>query len=95
MKLPIRIFRVAERSMEPTIHSGAYVLANCLKPKVRPGDIVVIRYPKEGIIMVKRVSSINGDEVFIQGDNPKESLDSRHFGAVKSGDVIGKVIRIF
>ena len=80
--------------MEPTILRGAYVLANCVSRRINAGDIVVVQYPKGGIILVKRVSSISGDGVFLQGDNPKESLDSRHFGVISSKNIIGKVIKI-
>lgn len=58
--------------------------------KPRVGDIVVIK--KDGKEMVKRVQSIYDREIFVEGDNEKESTDSRKFGPIKKEQIIGKVI---
>ena len=43
--------------------------------------------------MVKRVHRVNDDgSVFVVGDNPHASTDSREFGSVARGAVVGRVI---
>lgn len=64
----------------------AYLWKN---PKI--GDVVVINLKGED--MIKRVRQISSDRgIFVQGDNGKESTDSRSFGAVDKSEIIGKVI---
>lgn len=46
----------------------------------------------EGREMVKRVQNVHDREVFVTGDNKRESTDSRHFGPVKTGQIIGQVV---
>lgn len=61
------------------------------KPKV--GEVVVLK--KSGKDIIKRIQNIhdrNAFEIFVIGDNPKESTDSRSFGWIKKNQIIGKVI---
>ena len=90
--MPIRIFRVAERSMEPSIKEGSYVIAYCWRPKLNSGDAIVFRSPNGGMVLVKRIKSISGGRIFAVGDNLKESTDSREFGDFGVDQVMGKVI---
>ena len=64
--LSVRI-RVDGTSMEPTLHSGAYVLVNKLSYRVgQPayGDIIVFYYPRDpGQEYIKRVIGLPGDSV--------------------------------
>lgn len=84
--------------MQPTVKDGTAVLVNRLaylfkKPKI--GDIVVLKRQK---YIIKRIAAINpsadGEQVFVIGDNKKESVDSRHFGWIKKNNILGKVIHI-
>lgn len=84
--------------MQPTIKDGTAVLVNRLayllkKPKI--GDIVVLKRQK---YIIKRIAAINpsadGEQVFVIGDNKKESNDSRHFGWIGKDNILGKVIYI-
>ena len=90
MKSPISRFTVSGNSMTPTLHSGQDVLSInwFVNPKV--GDIVVIK--KSGKEMVKRIQKVEDGKVFVVGDNPSESIDSRSFGPVNMADVVGKGI---
>ena len=86
--------------MSPTLSPGDQVFwdpkayANVL-PQV--GEIVVARDPRTPERpLVKRVTAIAPDKkgktaVVLQGDNPNESTDSRHFGAVDISQILGKV----
>lgn len=54
------------------------------------GDVVLVSH--EGRIDIKRVTSVDGDSVFVEGDNHYVSTDSRSFGAVPTSAVIGRAI---
>ena len=78
--------------MSPTLKDGDAVLINP-KEKVRIDDIVLANHPyKKSVKILKRVKSFTetGD-LFLAGDNPAESTDSRAFGAVPLKYLIGKV----
>jgi len=59
----------------------------------RPGDIVVARHPyRTDAHVVKRVSSVSENgECALRGDNASESTDSRSFGHVSAGHILGRV----
>ncbi len=93
--MPISIFRVKDRSMLPALDNGDYVVVSRLSylfstPKM--SDIVVLRHPKKNILIVKRVSKVRGNMLYVLGDNAAESYDSRDFGYVNRHDIFGKVI---
>jgi len=58
-----------------------------------PGDVVLARHPfKRGVEMVKRVLRIEEDgRVFLLGDDPIESRDSRGFGPLPPDLILGRV----
>ncbi len=96
--MPFAVFKVKDRSMEPTIKDGSYVLVSWLgyyiwNPKV--GDIVVLRHPYRKILLLKRVTKVTSKGYFVTGDNKKNSEDSRRFGPVGKDRIIGKVISVF
>lgn len=77
--------------MFPTLRPGQDVLVWCWFYKPKIGDIVVIQV--KGKEMIKRVRQISSNhKIFVQGDNEKESTDSRSFGPLKNGQIVGKVI---
>lgn len=81
------------RSMNPTLKDGEVVLVD-REAKIEVGDIVVARHPVEQTSdVVKRVSQIDKHgHYFLIGDNPDDSEDSRHYGAVTREYVKGKVV---
>ncbi|MGC2236729.1 MAG: nickel-type superoxide dismutase maturation protease [Pyrinomonadaceae bacterium] len=86
-----RGFLVEGDSMLPALKDGDAVLLNP-KAKIATGDIVLANHPyKESVKILKRVKKFNkkGD-LYLVGDNPKESTDSRTFGAVPLKYLIGK-----
>ena len=85
--------------MTPTLLDGdrLVVLARPWGAPARPavGDIVAVPDPRRpDRVLVKRVASVdmpNGTLVVL-GDSPDSSTDSRDFGAVPLGSVIGRVV---
>jgi nickel-type superoxide dismutase maturation protease len=80
-------------SMLPTLRPGDRVFVD-LNAAINVGDIVLADHPfKSSIKIVKRLSSIEDDDrIFLSGDNPKASLDSRVLGTFKRSGVVGKVV---
>ncbi len=65
--------RVENISMQPTLHSGEFVLVNKLAYKLgqpQIGDIIVFHYPRDPTEdYIKRVIGLPGDKVQVQGDH--------------------------
>jgi len=80
-------------SMYPTLKNGEAVLVD-REAEIEVGDIVVAKHPVEQISeIIKRVQTINEHgHYFLVGDNPDDSHDSRHFGAVTREYIKGKVV---
>lgn len=88
------LFRVAIAgpSMEPTLRDGEWWLARSGGP-VAVGDLVVLDSPEHpGLVLVKRVTRATDHGWWVEGDNPAESRDSRHFGAVDPGRIRGGLL---
>jgi nickel-type superoxide dismutase maturation protease len=83
---------VSGLSMAPSLQPGDRVLVWKTR-SVRRGDIVTAsdpRHPARSVL--KRVADIAQDRLFLLGDNPEQSTDSRQFGAVPIRSVRGKAI---
>jgi nickel-type superoxide dismutase maturation protease len=88
-------------SMRPALEPGDWAIA-IVPARVRRGDIVVVEHPERpGLEIVKRVVNVSGDvapdgfalvdQVWIEGDEPESSTDSRRFGPVAIDRVRGRV----
>ena len=92
--------KIVGRSMFPLLQPGNEILIDPYaykKSLPKLNDIVVIKHPqKPEITIVKRVTAIDGlQNYFLTGDNLADSTDSRHWGSVKSQDILGKVTSHF
>jgi len=97
---PFRI-EVEGTSMRPTLEPGDWAIAVRAR-RLRRGDIVVVEHPdRVGFELVKRVThppddmAPDGlglvDRVWVEGDDPEGSSDSRTFGPLPMGLVRGRV----
>jgi nickel-type superoxide dismutase maturation protease len=84
-------------SMAPVLVDGDRVLVERLVYRLRPprpGEIVLARVARvPGGLAVKRVVAVSprGRAVVLLGDNRAASTDSRHFGPVARGQIVGRV----
>jgi len=88
--------RVDGPSMLPTLRPGDLLAVRPLRPdEPRTGQLVVVR--RGDIEIVKRVSAtvdghaLGADEIWLMGDNPDASTDSRTTGPAARRDVVGIV----
>jgi nickel-type superoxide dismutase maturation protease len=83
--------------MSPTLSDSQVVLVNrfsYLFAKPELGDIVACRDPRDGRVLIKRITKIVCGRYFVSGDNKKNSTDSRKFGMIGKANVLGKVINL-
>lgn len=76
--------------MLPILKAGQEVLIWCWFYEPKVGDIVVVS--KNSKDMIKRIQKVFGRKYFVQGDNKRESTDSRSFGLIDKSEIIGKVV---
>eukprot|EP01060_Flectonema_neradi_P004143 TRINITY_DN1271_c3_g1_i1.p1 TRINITY_DN1271_c3_g1~~TRINITY_DN1271_c3_g1_i1.p1 ORF type:complete len:251 (+),score=51.98 TRINITY_DN1271_c3_g1_i1:37-753(+) len=101
----IDICAVKGKSMQPTLDGERLLVAKRNNFDLEKGSIYTFRHPNEpSKIIVKRVVGGEGDHfwgqgkaitvptghIWIEGDNEHMSEDSRHYGPIPSGLVIGK-----
>jgi hypothetical protein len=85
---PLWRVAVTERSMEPGLAPGDWLLAwrgwRRGRPlRVRPGRIVLARQPEDGLLLVKRAARLQAGGWWLESDNPGAgAVDSRRFGPV-------------
>lgn len=82
----------------------ARVTGHSMIPALVPGELVLVgygaKYVVDDIVLaqadnridIKRVERLDGDSVFLVGDNAEVSIDSRQNGAVQKNKVVGKVL---
>ncbi len=81
--------RVAGDSMAPSLSHGQILV--CWKtPKAQVNDIVIVLH--DGMEKVKRLADVRTHHIYLLGDNPSSSTDSRHIGWLPKVAIIGKVI---
>ena len=90
MKWPLMIRRVSGHSMVPVLPPGTMVYARRWFVHLRPGAVVVFRH--NGMEKIKRIHHIAGDDVYVIGDHPDASTDSRHFGPISRSTVVATVM---
>jgi phage repressor protein C with HTH and peptisase S24 domain len=78
--------------MAPAIKHGDQLLVWLRPPRrLRPGTLVVLRRTGGGLA-VKRLVRVGTDgTVWIEGDNPFGSTDSRDYGPLPAAALVGRV----
>lgn len=88
----IRLFRIQGNSLTPLFKEGELVLG--IKPSklfsLKKNSIVTFSHRKVGT-MIKRIKTIQDDEVFVEGTIP-QSLDSRTFGTLALSKIQYKIL---
>ncbi len=89
-------YEIDGQSMAPALRPGDFVIVDrqafALRAP-RPGDVVLAHDPRDPArMLVKRIASVNADGgLWLAGDNPDDSTDSREFGPVPAGAIVGQV----
>ena len=91
----LRFLRVSGNSLLPVYQDGDFVLVSkipYLFSTSKQGDIIAFRHEAHGT-MIKQVQAVSSDkdEIHVTGTH-ENSIDSRQFGPITKGDVLGKVI---
>jgi nickel-type superoxide dismutase maturation protease len=99
MRWPLWRVAVAERSMEPTLRPGDWLLVRRSMRahpllRIRPGQIVIARHPgRPGMLLVKRAVRREPPGWWLASDNTGAGeVDSRSFGAVRPELIEGLVL---
>eukprot|EP00466_Bigelowiella_natans_P000785 jgi/Bigna1/38956/e_gw1.29.71.1 len=84
-----------------------YEKVSLLFKRFRVGDVIICRSPRnKSQFLCKRIHGVDGDvircgrrmvtvppgAVWVEGDNANDSIDSRHYGPIPNGLLVGKVI---
>jgi signal peptidase I len=99
LRRTLAVVTVSGISMRPTYQPGDRVLLRRVPDRaLRRGQVVVVEAPPYGTgtrkWLIKRVSALPGDgTVFVLGDNPAASGDSRLHGYLPVDRVLGVVLR--
>jgi nickel-type superoxide dismutase maturation protease len=90
---PLFRVAVAERSMEPAVRPGDWLLVRRTR-RIRVGQVVVARHPgRPDMLIVKRAARRVGGGWWLESDNPGAgAVDSRRFGPVPEALVEGRVL---
>lgn len=76
--------------MMPVLLPGMLVIGVKKFRKPKPGQVVVILHDDKE--KIKRVDQVNDEKMYVLGDHPETSTDSRSFGWVPIDSVKAKII---
>lgn len=92
---PLKKFRVKEYSMDPYLkNNDAVVVFRYLFSRPKVGDVIIFHHTTPPHMFIKRITKMNKKKVWVEGDNKKNSIDSRTFGFIDQRNIIGKVIKV-
>ena len=99
MLWPLWRVAVVDRSMEPALYPGDWLLVRrAARPgrqvRVRPGQLVIARHPaRPDLLLVKRAARREPGGWWLAADNlPAGAADSRTFGVVPDRLIEGRVL---
>lgn len=83
--------RIVGPSMAPTMLNGEWWVVR-RGSNVSPGDVALVVHPdRPDLLIVKRLVRRENGGWWVLGDNPDASEDSRQFGVVPDGNVLGRL----
>jgi phage repressor protein C with HTH and peptisase S24 domain len=83
------IRRIVGGSMLPYLTPGKIVFG-WHPSRLKIGDVVILFH--DGLEKIKRIDRIDGDKLYVLGDNPLDSTDSRQFGFIDRNQVLARVV---
>lgn len=87
------IVKVCGNSMYPTFSEGDIIITSRIYKKPELGSVYIYESPYEkGRFVIKRLHCISRAGFYFLGDNPDDSYDSRHYGAVRGSNIKCKYI---
>ena len=100
MHWPVQRIAVAERSMEPGLRPGDWLVAwrglrGGRPPRIRPGHVVIARHPQRpAMLLVKRATMLRPGGWWLESDNQAATgaVDSWSFGPVPAGLIHARVL---
>jgi nickel-type superoxide dismutase maturation protease len=99
MRWPLWRVAVVERSMQPALRPGDWLLVRRSgrpgrPPRIRPGQVVIARHPGDpGLLLVKRAARRELAGWWLESDNPGAgAVDSSRFGPVPDTLIVGRVL---
>ena len=81
--------------MQPTLEPGDRVLVRRLDGTLTPrlGSVLVTWHPQRSRLrLIKRLNRFDTTGLWLLGDNPLESTDSRQLGPIPASLLIGEVV---
>lgn len=91
-------YHIPSASMTPTLKVGDVVVVDTWSNQVNTitkNDVIVLKRSANDFVLAKRLKDIRNNhgqwELYLVGDNPSGSVDSRQFGWVSSDYIIGKI----
>ena len=87
---PIMIRRVQGHSMVPVLPPGTLVLGWRWFARLKPGKVII--FSRQSREVIKRLSHVEPNGLFVLGDHPETSTDSRHYGTISRDSVASVVI---
>jgi nickel-type superoxide dismutase maturation protease len=90
---PLLRVKVTERSMEPALRPGDWLLVRRTR-RIHPGQIVLARHPaRTDLLIVKRAARRVDGGWWLESDNPAAgATDSRRFGPVPVPLIEGRLL---
>lgn len=76
--------------MVPVLPPETLVIGLRHTRRLKPGQVVIVLF--EGKEKIKRIDKIQDDEVYLLGDHPETSQDSRYFGWLPISSIKARVI---